>query len=218
MRSLTASLCAVLLLGAGGAHAGSWQDLPDTLQLQPVGETLRMNGTPMSIYAFNSRLPIETVLREVQDKWERHPGREPVKRTTAPYWIVLNQTVGEQHRSLQVRQKGDQVEGFVALTSPKETRTPKLALRLPPQMIAMQVVDSVDNGKVSQQVTAVSRRSVEASASALESALKAEGWKRHVYKKQGDAMLVSANRGEEQFDAILSAQKAGALVMINTVR
>jgi hypothetical protein len=218
MRTLTALLASAALLAAGAAAAGNWQDLPDSLQLQAVGDTLRMNGTPMTIRAVSSRQPIETVLREVQANWEKPHNSAPVKRTEGPNWSILNQTVGDQHRSFQVHQKGDLVEGFAALTSPKLTREPKLGLRLPPQMIAMQVVDSVDNGKASQQVTAVSRRSVDISASALETALKAEGWKRHIYKKQGDAVLVSANRGDEQFDAILSAQKAGALVMINIVR
>lgn len=211
--TLLALLCPVWALAGGG-----WQDTPDTLRLEAMGDTLRMNGTPMDIRAFHGKQPIEALLRDVQASWERQPGHAPVRRTTLPNWIVLNQAVGDQHRSFQVRAQGEQVEGFVALTSPAQRREPVLAMRLPPQMLAMQIVDSVDQGRASQQVTAVSTRSIEATAMALDQSLRASGWQRQVLKKQGGALRLSASRGAEQFDAILSAQKTGALVLISTVQ
>ncbi len=217
MRKVKTLLLSALILGAAGAHANGWQDTPTALNLQPMGDSLRMNGTPMIIRSFSTDMPLDVVLRDVQSNWER-PGSAPVKRTKLPTWTVLNQTVGDQHRSIQARQNGALVEGFVALTSPKATREPTLALRMPPQVTAMQVIDSTDNGKVSQQIVAVSRRSVDATAMALEASLKAEGWTRHLFKKHNGGIIVSANRGEQQFDANLSAQKSGALVMISTVK
>jgi len=216
MRALVVLLLSACMLAAP-ARAANWQDLPDGLQLEKMGDSLRMNGTPMTVRAFHTAQPLETVLRDVQAAWERHPGKEEVKRTVLPGWTVLNQKVGDDHRSLQVRKNGEVVDGLVALTSPKQTREPKLAVRLAPQMTALQVIDSVDAGKVSQQITAVSRRSSDATASALETSLKAEGWTRHVFKKQGGAIVLSANKGEAQFDAVIMAQKAGALVMMNAV-
>lgn len=212
------TLAALLLACAPACAVAGWQDTPDTLRLEAVGDTLRMNGTPMAIRAFHGKQDVESLLRDVQASWERHPGHMPVTRTTMPNWTVLNQTVGEEHRSFQVRARGDGVEGFVALTSPAQTREPVLALRLPPLVLPMQVIDSVDQGRASQQVTAVSRRTVDATATALDAALKASGWQRQVMKKQGSALRLSANRGAEQFDAILSAQKTGALVLISTVK
>jgi len=218
MRTLAVVLLAVTTLGALPAWAGNWQDLPATLQLEKIGDSMRMNGTPMTVRSFQTDQPLETILREVELAWERHPGKEEVKRTTIPGWTVLNQKIGDDHRSLQVRENGGLVDGVVALTSPKQTREPKLAVRLVPQMTALQVIDSVDAGKTSQQVTAVSRRSIDATASALETSLKAEGWERHVFKKQGRGIVLSANRGTAQFDAIFMAQKAGALVMMNIIK
>jgi len=215
---VTAALVLALAAPAGAIAADNWQNLPGSLQLEPLGDSLRMNGTPMTIRAFQSREPAETLLREVQAAWERDPGHQPVRRTSIPNWTVLNQTVGERHRSFQVREEGGLSRGFVALTSPRDTREPRLALRLPPLVLPMQVVDSVDQGKVSQQVVAVSRRSVDATAAALEAALKAQRWERQSVQKQGAVVRLSANRGGEQFDAVLSAQKSGALVMINTVK
>lgn len=220
MRALSRCAGAALALAASLScvAAETWQDLPASLQLEPVGDSLRMNGTPMSIRAFRSRQAPEVLLREVQAAWERDPGHQPVQRATIPNWTVLNQTIGERHRSFQVRAEGGVSEGFVAVTSPRETREPKLVVRLPPLVQPMQVVDSVDQGKASQQIVAVSRRSVDATASALDEALKAQRWQRQSMKKQGDVVRLSANRGMEQFDAILSAQKSGSLVMINAVR
>lgn len=217
MRALSVLLL-VLCIPLHAWAGDSWQDMPDQLRLDPVGDTLRMNGTPMTIRAFRSTQPMEMLLSAVQKNWERNPRHEPVVRTVLPKWIVLNQAVGARHRSFQVRENGRQVEGFVALTSPAETRDPVLVLRMPPLVAAIQVVDSSDQGRTSQQIVAVSRRSVEATASAFDQALKAEGWQRDVVKQQGGAMRLSANRGGEQFDAVLSVQKNGALVMINTVR
>jgi hypothetical protein len=220
MRALKA-LGAALALGAAPlswAEPASWQDLPASLQLEPLGDTLRMNGTPMSIRAFRSREPVETLLREVQAGWERDPGHQPVQRSSIPNWTVLNQTIGERHRSFQVRQQDGMTQGFVAVTSPRETRAPVLAVRLPAQVQAVQVVDSVDTGKASQQVLAVSQRSVDATAAALGDALKAQRWGNPMLNKQGQVVRLSANRGEEQFDAVLSAQKHGALLMMNVVR
>lgn len=207
-----------LASAAAWAAPDRWQDLPDSLQLESMGDTLRMNGTPMSIRAFHSRQSAETLLREVQANWERDPGHEPVRRSSIPNWTVLNQAIGERHRSFQVREQDGSARGFVAVSSPKETRDPVLAVRLPAQVQAMQVIDSVDAGKVSQQVLAVSRRSVDATAAALGDALKAQSWDRPTVRKQGQAVRVSANRGGEQFDALLSGEKRGALIMMNTTR
>lgn len=216
MRALTAALAVCVSVPA--LAAGGWQDTPDALQLESVGDTVRMNGTPMTIRAFQSRQPVEALLLAVQANWERDPRHAPVVRTAMPNWIVLNQSVGPQHRSFQVRQNGAQAEGFVALTSPADTRPPVLALRMPPLVEALQVVDSIDQGRASQQIVAVSRRPADVTAVAFDQALKAEGWQRDVLKKQGGALRVSANRGSQQFDALLSTQKGGALVMINTVK
>ncbi|MFC3457507.1 MULTISPECIES: hypothetical protein [Massilia] len=223
MRALIAcalvALALALALGASPARAADrWQDLPPSLQLEAVGDSLRMNGTPMTIRAFRSRESAETLLREVQAAWERDPGKQPVRRASIPNWTVLNQTIGDRHRSFQVRERNGIADGFVAVTSPREAREPQLALRMPALVLPMQVIDSVDQGKVSQQVLAVSRRSVEATAHALDEALKSQRWERRPIMKRGPVARLSANRGAEQFDAFVSAQKSGSLVMINTVK
>lgn len=220
MRALKAVAAALALAAAplSWAEPATWQDLPASLQLEPLGDTLRMNGTPMSIRAFRSREPAETVLREVQASWERDPGHQPVQRSSIPNWTVLNQAIGARHRSFQVRERDGQTQGFVAVSSPRETRAPVLAVRLPAQVQAVQVIDSVDAGKASQQVMAVSKRSVDATASALGDALKAQRWGSPMLTRQGRSVRLSANRGDEQFDAVLSGQKHGALLMMNVVR
>lgn len=216
--SRRALLALLLAVGAAqGARAASWQDTPDTLQLATVGDTLRLNGTPMQIRAFKSALPMDQLLSDVQAGWQR-TSRSDVSRTVLSGWTVLNQGVGDAHRSFQVRPCGpQQVEGFVALTSPKLAREPKPAVRLPSDMTAISIVDSVDDGRISQQVIAVSPRSLEASASAIEAQLKAGGWERHVYKKSGGAVLLAANKGAQQFDATVSTQKNGALILLNVL-
>jgi len=205
------------LIFALPCNAG-WQDTPDSLRLQAVGEDLRLNGTPMKIKAFTADLPMESVLNQVQDNWQKQTERNPVTRTKNASWTVLNQTIGNQHRSFQIREiSGAKVEGYVALTSPQQTTEPKLAVRLPADVQTVSIIDSSDAGKVSQQVIAVSPRSIDASVSALEASLKAAGWERHVLKKSATLTTFSANRNGQEFDASLSAQKAGTLLMMNTI-
>ncbi|UOD27329.1 hypothetical protein INH39_17495 [Massilia violaceinigra] len=197
------------------ARAG-WQDMPDTVQLQPMGDTLQVNGTPMQVRAFASTLALDALLQDVETRWRRSPGE--VKRSVNSAWTVLNQTVGAQHRSFQVRQSSaSTIEGFVALTSPSATRKPKLAVHLPPDMTAVSIIDSVDQGRASQQVIAVSKRSMTATAASLEASLKASGWERHRFKAEPSGIVFAANKGRQQFDATLSAQPNGSIVMMNTL-
>ena len=217
MRAMSIFASAVLLLGAD-ARAG-WQDLPDSLKLAAVGESMRVNGVPMTVRAFVSNAPAGQLLDQVTEQWKRQPGSAEVKRTDSKAWLILNQTVGEQHRSLQVRTNAaGRSEGYVAVSSPSQARTPKLEVRLPAQVEAVSIVDSVDRGHASQQVLAVSRRSAEATAAALEASLKADGWQRYVMRKDGRQVRFAANRGAQQFDATLTPQPAGSLLMMNTLK
>lgn len=214
LRILAAAGACLLPASVIGAQ---WQDIPEAIVLQTMGDRTVVNGIPMSVRAFNTRLPAEEVVQLVQSSWERNKDRTSVTRTSMPPWTVLNQTVGREHRSFQIKpDRHGGFEGFVALTSPEQAREPKPAIRLPAGMTALQIVDSVDNGRTSQQIIAVSNRSIDATAAALEASLTASGWQRHVMKKNAGTVVFAANRNGQEFDAILTAEKRGAMVMINT--
>lgn len=214
-RFLPAALALTIALTALPADA-SWQDIPDSIVLQNMGDSMAVNGIPMTVRAFNTMLPAEQVLQMVQAAWDRNRDRTSVTRTNLPPWTVLNQTVGNQHRSFQIKaSKNGGFEGFVALTSPALAREPKPLIALPPEVTPVQIVDSVDNGRKSQQITAVSRRSIEATSAALEASLRAAGWARHVMKKDARTVVFAANRSGQEFDAIMTAEKHGSMVMMN---
>jgi hypothetical protein len=208
---------AVAVLALPTAVMANWQDMPEHLRLGAVGDSLAINGTPVQIRTFTSEVPMEKLLEEVRISWERNPERTSVVRTRIGEWIVLNQKLGKEHRSFQVRPSADGLDGRVALTSPQLARTPRVAVQLPASMTAVSIIDSVDNGRKSQQVIAVSTRSAEATTAALESTLKAQGWHRHVLQRGRGALVFSANRNGQELDANISAQKNGALVMMNTI-
>jgi hypothetical protein len=207
---------ALAMLASGPALAG-WLDTPDHLRLGAVGDALVVNGMPVQIRTFTATVPMTALLEEVRIGWERHPDRTSVTRTRLGEWTVLNQRVGQQQRSFQVRPVAGGVEGRVALSSPREAREPRVAIGLPASMTPVSIIDSVDAGKRSQQVIAMSNRSADATVAALEATLKAQGWQRHVLQRAQGGTLFSANRGDQQFDANISAQKNGALVMMNTI-
>lgn len=199
-----------------------WHDLPHSINLQSVGDDMRLNGVPMKIIAVSANLPLEKAMDEVKRAWSLKPGSAPVERGKTSDWQVLNQSIGTQHRSLQLRaHTTESVEGYVALSSPAERREPKSAVRLPSDMQTVSIIDSQDGTKQAQQIVAVSPRSSDATVAALETALKAEGWQRHALRKDGGVVLFAANRGKnssaQEFDARLVQQKAGTLIFMNTV-
>lgn len=199
------------------AYAG-WQDTPDSLKMESLGNEMRLNGTPMQIRIFSSTLPVEVLLKQVEESWSRGLNHAVVTRTKIANWTVLNQSLGEEHRSFQVRESFPaQLVGYVALTSPARTAEPKMAFKLPAGMSAVSITESRDSESVSQQVMVFSTRSIDTSADVLESALKIDGWVRYGRVKKGDSILFSANKGEQELDVTFQAQKNGALAMINVL-
>lgn len=214
-RALAAALVMAIALLTPPAGA-AWQDIPDIISLQQMGDKMVVNGIPMTVRAFNTSIPAEQAVNMVQEAWDRNRDRTSVTRTSMPPWIVVNQTVGTQHRSFQIKASPNGgYEGFVALTSPALAREPKPLIRLPPGVTPVQIVDSVDNGRASQQIVAVSKRSVDATGAALDASLKAAGWERHVMKKNARTVVFAANRKGQEFDAILTAGKNGSMVMMS---
>lgn len=214
-RALATALALAMALLAPPAGA-AWQDIPDVIILQHMGDKMVVNGTPMTIRAFHTAMPAEKVVSLVQEAWDRNRDRTSVTRTSMPPWTILNQTVGAEHRSFQIKASPNGgYEGFVALTAPALAREPRPLIRLPPGVTPVQIVDSVDNGRNSQQIVAVSKRSIDATGAALEASLKAAGWERHVMKKNAGTLVFAANRKGQEFDAILTAEKNGSMVMMN---
>lgn len=206
---------AALALACSVAHA-AWQDVPGSIVLQTMGDQMAINGVPMAVRAFNTSLPAEQVLQQVQSAWERNKDRTSVTRTSMGPWTVLNQSIGSEHRSFQIRPaRTGGFEGFVALTSPARAREAKPLIRLPADVLPVQIVDSVDQGRSSQQIVAVSKRSMEATSAALEASLLAAGWQRHVMKKQARTVVFAADRNGQELDAIVNAEKKGSMVMVN---
>ena len=105
----------------------------------------------------------------------------------------------------------------MALTSPEKAREPKLVVVLPADFKAVSIIDSRDQGRVSQQLVVTSPRSVDASLTALESTLKAGGWNRLALDKSAEMARFAANRGAQEVDATLQKQKNGSLLMMNIV-
>jgi hypothetical protein len=141
-----------------------------------------------------------------------------VKRTKLGAWTVLNQDIGDRHRSVQVRQLSpDSIEGLLAVTSPASHREPVPAMRLPLDFAIVSVVDSIDQGRAAQQIMASSRQSLTNIDNALEAELRTLGWSTPQRRKTADALLLSANRGDAQFDAVINAKAGGSVGIFNIV-
>ncbi|AMP00718.1 hypothetical protein CAter282_2884 [Collimonas arenae] len=195
-----------------------WLDTPDSIDLQSVGDDVRFNGTPMSMRYFVSPSSTEEVIAQFKQAWERGHVRGSVVDSKLGSWAVLNQSLGDTHRSVQVRPAPNGgVEGYVALTSPTLTREPQLRVRLPSDLQVVSVMESSDQGRGSQQVTAMSRRSLDGISMSMQNALRSAGWNIKVAKRDANSARLSADKGKQEFDAVLTAAQKGTAVMMNTV-
>jgi hypothetical protein len=132
LRALARAIALAIALLAPPAGA-AWQDIPDVIGLQHMGDKMVVNGIPMTVRAFHTAMPAEQVVTLVQEAWDRNRDRTSVTRTSMPPWTVLNQTIGAEHRSFQIKaSRNGGYEGFVALTSPALAREPRPLIRLPP--------------------------------------------------------------------------------------
>lgn len=212
-RLLGTLACLVSAVAAAG-----WQGAPDTLRMENVGDEIRVNGTPMLVRRFEASQPADAVVAYFDREWSNEPAAKPVQHTKLGSWTVLNQDIGDRHRSVQVRQVApDAVEGLLAVTSPALHREPVLAFRLPSDFSLVSVVDSTDQGRTAQQIMASSHQSMDNIGNAIESQLRALGWGTVQKRKTTQGLLLSANRGDAQFDAVVNARAGGSTAMFNIV-
>ena len=216
-RRALALASACTLLAAGPATAG-WQGAPDILRLENVGDEIQVNGTPMMVRRFETDQPVDAILGYFSQEWSNEASARPVKRTKLGPWTVLNQDIGDRHRSLQVREQGPgALEGLLAVTSPTMHKEPVLTIRLPADFAIVSVVDSSDQGRSAQQIMARSNQSLTNIDNALEAQLRMSGWSSPQRRKTATSLMISANRGDAQFDAIINANAGGALGIFNVV-
>jgi hypothetical protein len=214
---------ALALLSAGAcllsaAAAAGWQGAPEILRMESVGDEIRVNGTPMVVRRFEASQPADAVLGYFAHEWSDEPSAQPVTRTKLGVWTVLNQDVGDRHRSVQVREMAPgTIEGLVAVTSPALHREPVLAVRLPLDFSIVSVVDSKDQGRTAQQIMASSHQSLTNIENAIEAQLRTAGWSTPQHRKTANALMISANRGDAQFDAVINTQGGGSIGLFNIV-
>jgi len=212
---------AVMVAGtvlATSAAATGWQGAPESLRLESVGEEIRVNGTPMLVRHFESSQSAEAVLEYMERDWSAAPWSAPVHHSTLGDWSILNQDIGDRHRSVQVRETSPgSIEGLLAVTSPALHREPVLSIRLPAALSTVSVVDSVDQGRTAQQIMASSPQSCGNVGNALESVLRTSGWTTPQRRQSPRALLISTNRGDEQLDAIITVNGGGSMAVINIV-
>lgn len=209
-----AAICAAMLPCL--AHAG-WQDLPDQIQSQPLADSMKINGVPVNARALSTTLSPEDAIKQVEEKWSHTEHAGILKHAKLGEWLVLNQGLEKAHRSVQFRTTANGTEGFAAVTDTEHGVTARPAITLPADLVPVSIIDTVDGARHSQQIIAVSRRSIDSTTDVLEGSISDAGWKRHVRKKVDTTIRYAANKGPLELDALIQAQKHGSMVMINTI-
>ncbi|MGH8177233.1 MAG: hypothetical protein ACREV5_13315 [Steroidobacter sp.] len=179
---LLSSLAAVAL----PAHSGSLARLTDAfpeLNAPPQGEaqwvarSMRLNGLPMTVKAFHSRLTPDAVMHHYES-WGRATGGAQLRRSMSAPWQVLAIQLPHHYITIQARAIRDGSEGTIAVTQPLDRA--ELATRTgfprPPTTTIVNLQQYDDFGAESEHISLTSARSVAIEALAFSHLLVVEGW------------------------------------------
>ena len=182
MRFDTCRMAVVLLiLWALPANAGR-KALPDLAappqgSAQWIARSMRMNGLPMSLKAFESRLSPDAVLAHYESEL-RSSGSHDVRRSVNPPWQVLMLKSREHFITVYARRTGSGSEGTILVSPALDPGVLKLQTDFPrpstARIVNLQQYD--DSGMQSEHISLSSERTPYIEAQAFSQLLITNGW------------------------------------------
>jgi hypothetical protein len=168
------------------SHAGALARITDQLpelHAPPQGETqwvaksMRMNGLPMTIKSFRSRLSALDVLHHYE-AWTRGRYANESSQAKNGDWHVLALRTNEHYISIQARDGQNGSHGTIAVSAKLEGRQLKVESRfprpIPSQIVNLQEYE--DFGMESEHISLMSVRAPQVEAHTYASLLRREGW------------------------------------------
>ena len=205
--------CALMPMANAGALAKLTASLPD-LPAPPQGEvqwvarSMRMNGLPMTLKTFQSRLDPEQVLNHYESiagRW----GRNEYRRSTVNRNRVLSIRSARYQITVESRATVGGCEGTITVSTPPErvAAAMRTAFPHPPTTHIVSRQEYEDDGIEAEHLSLASQRSASVEAQAFATALQRDGWQ--IVRHQGmhehvRGVVIEAQRGAQQ--ALLTLQ------------
>lgn len=210
-------LCAIASVAGAGEIERLTARLPDVEgpprgEAQWVARSMRMNGLPMTIKSFQTRLPVDDVLN-YYERSSRGKGSQRISRDRNGEWRVLGLHTQQHHVSIQVRATEDGSEGTITVTGDVKKEQRKAETKFPRpfgvELASLQEYD--DLGIEAEHIDFTSRRSVSVEAQQFRSVLEREGWQFLIdgpAQKIRGGYVLEAQRGAEQARLVLQPGEA----------
>lgn len=213
MLLLSLAGCALMPMANAGALAKVTAALPDVPappqgEVQWVARSMRMNGLPMTLKTFQSRLDPEHVLNHYESiagRW----GRNEYRRSTVNGNRLLSIRSARYHITVEARGTVRGCEGTITVSTPPEQSAAavRTAFPHPPTARIVSRQEYEDDGIEAEHLSLSSARSATVEAQAFVTLLQREGWQ--IVRHQGmqehfRGVLIEAQRGAQQ--ALLTLQ------------
>lgn len=217
MKILRSSIPALILL-AFGAHAGSLSEITERLpeigappqgHAHWVARSMRVNGLPMTLKTFSSRLSADAVLHHYESTARNGAGVES-RRSTQGEWRVLTVRSPQHLITIQVRAIREGSHGTITVSPDLSRAKLKVETRFPMPASArvVNLQQYEDFGIESEHISASSVRSVTIEAHAFSQILTRHGWR-----------LVQQRATQEvQRGEIIEAQKGAQHALLTLMR
>lgn len=180
LRSIVVLLLVAMACPAGAEH--SRPALPDMAAppqgtAQWISRSMRMNGLPMTLKAFESRLSPDAVLAHYESMLKTAGGHETRRLTSSP-WQVLSFKSPEHLITLHARAVGAGSQGTILVSPVLEEAPLRMRTKFPrsptARIVNLQQYD--DAGMESEHISLASDRSPFVEARAFSQLLIRDGW------------------------------------------
>jgi hypothetical protein len=142
-----------------------------------IAQSMRMNGLPMTLKAFESRLAVDAVLAHYESLGKA-AGTHESRRTSNPPWQVLMLKSPDHFITVFARPLAHGSEGTVVVSSAPEATSPRLKTAFPrpasTRIVNLQQYD--DAGMESEHISLSSNRAPFTELQAFSQLLISEGW------------------------------------------
>lgn len=214
-------LAAVSIAVCMAAHAGALARITASLpkvpqppqgEVQWVAKSMRMNGLPMTLQVFQSRLSPDELLNYYESQAYRW-ARSEYRRSTSGNWQMLGIKSPQHYITVQVRAAMNGSEGTIAVSPAPQRATAKIARKttsdfpLPRTVRILNLQEYEDAGIESEHLSLSSPRAATTEARAFARELIRDGWqviRQQPMQTTARGVVIEAQRGAQQ--ALLTLQ------------
>lgn len=219
MLLLSLAGCALMPMANAGTLARLTAALPDVPappqgEVQWVARSMRMNGLPMTLKTFQSRLDPEQVFNHYESIAARW-GRSEFRRSASHQHRLLSIRSARYHVTVEARATVSGCEGTITVSTPPERSAASVDSSFPRPASAHIVSrqEYEDDGIEAEHLSLVSTRSASVEALAFADALSRDGWqilRQQALQRQARGVVIEAQRGAEQVLLTLQPDRSRA--------